>query len=114
MTTTHRVQGTVPPDSPLQTMAGRTVTMPAESLPELVARVAEMRRARIAPVILPARYVPWTPLALALATAVLGALVAAFTAILTHHPAVAWVAAGAMVLLGLGLFPILAHLEMDR
>ncbi|WP_329013298.1 hypothetical protein OG271_04130 [Micromonospora rifamycinica] len=114
MTTTHRVRGQVPADSPLQALAGRTVTLPAESLEQIAARVREMRQARIDPVLLPARRVPWTPIALTLAGAVLGALVVAIAAILAHEPVVAGIAAGAMLLLGLALFPVLTHLEMDR
>ncbi|MET7949200.1 hypothetical protein [Micromonospora sp. NPDC005324] len=113
MHTTHQIRGQVPADSPLRALAGRTVTTPAESLPEVATRVAEMRLARIDPVVLPARYVPWTPIAFALAGSVLAALVTALTAILTEHYTTAWVAAGAMLLLGLGLFPVLTHLEMD-
>ncbi|WP_431728258.1 hypothetical protein [Verrucosispora sp. TAA-831] len=109
----HLIRGTVPPDSPARALAGRTVTVPATDLPAVATRVAEMRAARIDPVVLPARYVPWTPIALTLASAVLGALVAALAAILAGETGIAWAAAGAMVLLGLGLFPVLAHQEMD-
>ncbi|MCX4474771.1 hypothetical protein OOK41_31420 [Micromonospora sp. NBC_01655] len=55
---------------------------------------------------------PWTPIALGLAGAVLGALAAALIAILEGHELLAGIAAGAMVVNGLLLFP--AHLEMDR
>ena len=114
MTTSHYVRGEVPPDSPLRALAGRTVTLPADGLPQLATRVRELRRANIDPVVLPARYVPWTPIALGLAVGVLAAVGTALAAILTGHPTVAWVAAGAMVLLGIALFPVLTHLEMDR
>lgn len=115
MTTTHLIRGHVPTDSPLRSLAGRTVTVPAGSLQQIAERVREMRRAGIHPVVLAApRPVPWTPIALALAGAVLAALCAALAAILTGHTGLAWVAACAMVLLGVALFPILTHQEMDR
>ncbi|WP_431892629.1 hypothetical protein, partial [Micromonospora haikouensis] len=66
------------------------------------------------PVVWSARPVPWTPIALGLAAAVLGALAAAITAILNGQELLAGIAAGAMLLLGIALFPTLAHLEMDR
>lgn len=114
MPTTHLVRGHVPPNSPLRRLAGRTVTLHAEGLPQMAARVQEMRRAGIQPLVLAApRRVPWTPLALALAGAVLSAAIAALAAILTHHTASAWAAAGAMVLLGIALFPVLTQQEMD-
>ncbi|MCT2280382.1 hypothetical protein [Micromonospora chalcea] len=114
MTTSHYVRGQVPPDSPLRALAGRTVTLPAADLPQLADRVRELRRANVDPVVLPARYVPWTPIALSLAAGVLAAVATALAAILTGHPALAWAAAGAMVLLGVALFPVLTHQEMDR
>lgn len=114
MPTSHLVRATVPEDSPLRTLAGRTVTAPASSLPEVAVRIAEMRRAGLDPVVVPvARPMPWTRIAVTLAAAVLAAMTAAIAAILTGHHTSAWIAAGAMVLLGLGLFPVLTHLEMD-
>jgi hypothetical protein len=104
----------VPADSPLRQLRGRTVTAPAPDLPAVAARVAEMRAARIDPVVLPARYVPWTPIALGLAGAVIASVIAAIAAILAGRTGAAWVAAGAMVLFGLGLFPVLTHHEMER
>ncbi|MFC4146632.1 hypothetical protein ACFO0M_10225 [Micromonospora mangrovi] len=114
MTTTHLIRGQVPPDSPLRALAGRTVTTPASDVTELAGRVRELRLANIDPVILPARRVPWTPIAVTLAAGVLAAVATALAALLAGHPAVAWTAAGAMVLLGVALFPVLTHLEMDR
>ncbi|MEU4777451.1 hypothetical protein [Micromonospora sp. NPDC023633] len=114
MPTTHLIRGHVPADSPLRALAGRTVTVPAGTLPELAERVRELRQAGIQPVVVAApRRVPWTTIAWTLTGGVLASLVAALTAILTGHTTTAWVAAGAMVLLGVALFPTLTHLEMD-
>ncbi|TDC81919.1 hypothetical protein E1193_13535 [Micromonospora sp. KC606] len=114
MTTPHLIRGTVPPDSPLRQLAGRTATLPAEDLPQLAERVREMRRANIDPVVLPARRIPWTPIAVTVAAGVLAAAVNALAAILDGRTGAALGAAAAMVLLGIALFPILTHLEMDR
>ncbi|MEU5945154.1 hypothetical protein ABZ793_06275 [Micromonospora sp. NPDC047465] len=115
MPTTHLIRGHVPEDSPLRALAGRIVTMPARSLAELAERVRELRQAGVQPVVLAApRRVPWTPIAWALTGGVLASLITALAAILTDHTTTAWVAAGAMVLLGIALFPVLTHLEMDR
>ncbi|RLK13344.1 hypothetical protein DER29_4362 [Micromonospora sp. M71_S20] len=112
MTTTHLLRGQVPKDSPLRALAGRIVTVPARSLAELAERIRELRQAGVQPVVLAApRPVPWTGIAWALTGGVLASLVAALTAILTDHTTTAWVAAGAMVLLGVSLFPVLTHLE---
>lgn len=113
MTTTHQIRGQVPADSPARALRGRDVHLPAGTLAQLVHRWREMRVARVDPVIVPARYVPWTRIAVALAGAVLAAVATALTAILTGHTTTAWAAAGAMVLLGVSLFPVLTHLEMD-
>ncbi|WKU03769.1 hypothetical protein [Micromonospora sp. HUAS LYJ1] len=114
MTTTHRVRGEVPPDSPLKALAGRTVTMPAESLEQLAGRVREMRQARIDPVVLPARRIPWTPIAVALTASIIADVIAAILAIINGSELVAGIAAAGMVLAGITLFPVLTHLEMDR
>lgn len=115
MPTTHLIRGQVPPDSPLRALAGRTITVPAAGLAQLALRVREMRAAGVDPVVVAApRRVPWTPVALALAGAVLAATITALTAILTGRHTTAWAAAGAMVLLGIALLPTLTHLEMDR
>ncbi|WP_431895905.1 hypothetical protein, partial [Micromonospora haikouensis] len=66
------------------------------------------------PVVWSARPMPWTPMALGLASAAIAAVVAAIIAILDGQEVLAGVAAGAMLLLGIALFPALAHLEMDR
>lgn len=114
MTTTHLIRGYVPSDSPLRHLAGRTVTLPAEDLPQLAERVRQLRQAGAEPVVLPVpRPVPWTGIALALAGAVLAELVVALHAILTNDPTTAWTAAGAMLLLGIALFPVLTHAEME-
>lgn len=114
MATTHLVRGHVPPDSPLRHLAGRTVTVPVEGLGQLTGRFNELRAAGAEPVVVAApRPVPWTPLAVTLAAAVLAAMATALTAILTGHTAIAWVAATAMVLLGVALFPVLTQQEMD-
>ncbi|OKI52839.1 hypothetical protein [Micromonospora sp. CB01531] len=114
MTTTHLIRGHVPADSPLRQLAGRTVTLPAKSLQQLAERVREMRRAGIQPIVMAApRPWPWTRIAFALTGAVLAATITALVAILTGHHSTAWVAAGAMVLLGIALFPVLTHQEMD-
>lgn len=47
MPTTHLICGTVPPDSPLRRLAGRTVSLPATNLGQIAARIAEARRAGI-------------------------------------------------------------------
>jgi hypothetical protein len=112
---THLVRGYVPPDSSLRHLAGRMVTAPAEGLGQLAGRVRELREAGAKPVVIAApRSIPWTPLAVAVTAAVLGALATALTAILNGHTTTAWVAAAAMVLLGIALFPILTQQEMDQ
>lgn len=114
MTTTHLIRGHVPPDSPLRHLAGRTVTLPAGTLPELADRVRELRAAGATPVVLAVpRPMPWTGIALALTGAVLAELVAALHAILTNDPDTAWTAAGAMLLLGIAIFPVLTRIEME-
>ncbi|MEU4640808.1 hypothetical protein [Micromonospora sp. NPDC023814] len=50
-TTAYTITSQVPQDSPLTALAGRTVTMPAETVDELVRRVAESRDAGAEPVI---------------------------------------------------------------
>jgi hypothetical protein len=115
MATTHLVRGTVPEDSPLRRLAGRTITVAVGSLPEAAVRILEMRSARIDPVVVPApRPVPWTGIALGITAGIIAAVAAACTAILTGHTEAAWVAAGAMLLLAVALFPVLTHLEMDQ
>ena len=114
MPPTHLIRGHVPADSPLRALAGRTITVPAGTLPELAERVRELRQAGIQPVVVAApRRMPWTPIAWALTGGVLAALITALAALLTDHTGTAWAAAGAMVLLGIALFPTLTHLEMD-
>ena len=115
MPPTHHVCGYVPPDSPLRALAGSVVRLPARGLHQLVERVRELRQAGVQPVVLAApRPVPWTAITWSLVGGVLASLVAAIAAILTHHTTSAWIAAGAMVLCGVALFPALTHLEMDR
>lgn len=114
MTTTHHVCGYVPPDSPLRTLAGRVITLPARGLQQLAQRIGELRAAGARPfVVAVPRRVQWTRIAVTLTAGVLGALVAALAAILTGHTTSAWVAASAMILLGVALFPVLTHLESD-
>ncbi|MEW2442766.1 hypothetical protein [Micromonospora marina] len=114
MTTSHYVRGEVPPDSPLRALAGRTVTLPAADLPQLATRVRELRRADIDPVVLPVRYVPWTPVLLAGAGLVLVDVATVLAAILIGHTLIAWTAAGVGVVLGLLLLLACLHMEMDR
>lgn len=114
MTTTHLVRGHVPPDSPLTALAGRTVTMPAGDLPQLAERVREMRRANIDPVVLPARRVPWTGILIAGSGLILVDVAVTLASILTGHTLIAWLAAGAGIILGALLIPVCIHLEMDR
>ncbi|MBM0275309.1 hypothetical protein [Micromonospora tarensis] len=112
---THLVRGHVPPDSPLRRLAGRTVTTPVEGLAQLAGRVDELRRLGAEPIVMAApRSIPWTPIAFTLAGGVLVAVAAAIEAILTGHTATAWIAACAMVLLGVALFPVLTQQEMDQ
>ncbi|WP_036374340.1 hypothetical protein [Micromonospora sp. ATCC 39149] len=114
MTALYRVAGTLPPDSPLRRLAGRTITLPARTQDDADRRADELRQAGAVPVVWSLRPVPWTPIALGLAAVVLGALAAAITAILNGHELLAGVSAAAMLVAGLALFPALAHLEMDR
>ncbi|MCX4470430.1 hypothetical protein OOK41_31535 [Micromonospora sp. NBC_01655] len=114
MTAPYRVAGTVPADSPLRALAGHTITFPARTQDDANRRAAELCQAGAVPVVWLTRPMPWTPIALGLAGAVLGALAAALIAILEGHELLAGIAAGAMVVNGLLLFPALAHLEMDR
>lgn len=115
MATTHLVRGTVPADSPMRRLAGRTITIPAAGLRQLAERVRQFRQAGAQPVVLALpRSVPWTGIAWTLTGGVLAALIAALTAILHGHTEAAWTAAGAMVLLGIALFPTLTHLELDQ
>lgn len=114
MTTTHHVCGYVPPDSPMRALAGRIITLPASGLQQLAQRVCELRAAGARPFVLAVpRQVNWTRIAVALTAGVLVALVAALAAILTGHTTSAWIASAAMILLGVALFPVLTHLEMD-
>ncbi|MGW5556833.1 hypothetical protein ACWER9_06375 [Micromonospora sp. NPDC003944] len=114
MHTTHRVSGQVPADSPLRALAGKTITAPAGTASEVTARVAEMRLARIDPVVLAARHVPWTPIVLAGAAAVLVDVAVVLAAILGGHTLIAWTSAGVGLVLGLLLLVACIHLEMDR
>ncbi|TDC42104.1 hypothetical protein [Micromonospora sp. KC213] len=110
----HHVCGYVPPDSPLRALAGRIITLPACGLQQLAERIRELRRAGVRPFVLAVpRPVQWTRIAVALTAGVLAELVAALAAILAGRTTSAWVAATAMVLLGVALFPVLTHLEMD-
>ncbi|WP_128763574.1 hypothetical protein [Micromonospora sp. MW-13] len=113
MTAPYRVAGTVPADSPLRALAGHTITFPARTQDDANRRAAELCQAGAEPVVWLTRPVPWTPIALGLAGAVLGALAAAITAILNGHELLAAVAGGGMLLLGAALFATLIHLEMD-
>lgn len=113
MTTAHRVTGTVPPDSPLTALAGRTITAPVETLNDLLHRVTEMRAARIDPVIQPAPHIPWTPIAGTVTGALLAAVGAALAGILRDDLVLLCSGVGAAALLGGLLFVVLAHLEGD-
>ncbi|MGX4657123.1 hypothetical protein ACWCHM_26240 [Micromonospora sp. SCSIO 07396] len=114
MTTTYYVRGQVPQDSPLQALAGRTVTLPAAGPIEAAVRAAELATVHADPVIVPARYVPWTPIALGLTGAIVAALAATLTAASTGHDLAFWVAAGTVAALAAALVTVLVHLEMDR
>jgi hypothetical protein len=115
MARTHLVRGYVPPGAPLRHLAGRMVTVPVEGLAQLAGRVNELRRLGAEPIVMAApRQVPWTPIAFTLAGGILGALTAALEAIISGDAAAAWIAATAMVLLGVALFPVLTQLEMDQ
>ncbi|MBM0275078.1 hypothetical protein [Micromonospora tarensis] len=114
MTTIHQIRGKVPADSPLRALAGKTVTAPAGTPSEVAARVTEMRLARIDPVILAARHIPWTPIVLAGAGAVLVDVAVILAAILGGHNLIAWTAAGVGLVLGLLLLVACIHLQMDR
>lgn len=115
MAPTHLVRGTVPPDSPLRSLAGRAITAPACGLREVADRIIEMRALRMDPAVMPApRPVPWTGMAVTITGGIIIAVVGAIEAILDGRTTHAGVYAAAMLLLGASLFPVLTHLEMDQ
>ncbi|MEK8108635.1 hypothetical protein NKG94_34365 [Micromonospora sp. M12] len=113
MTTTHLIRGYVPrtrrcatsPVAPSRTRRAACPSWLTESAS--YAPPAPTRSSSRAPAH------ALTGIALALTGAVLAELVAALHAILSDNPTVAWTAAGAMVLLGIAIFPVLTHAEME-
>lgn len=114
MTAPYRVSGTVPPDSPLRALTGRTVTAPAETLEEMVQRIAEMRAAGIEPVVERPVSVRWRRLAAAATGAVIAGVINCMRGLLTDQADLVWIGAILIVVAGAALFPILAHLEMEE
>ncbi|MEU7617168.1 hypothetical protein AB0B27_13890 [Micromonospora rifamycinica] len=113
MTPLYRVTGTVPADSPLSRLAGRTITLPAHDPAGARRRAGELRQAGAVPVVWQIPPVPWSWITWGLTSGVIASALAGVAAILAEDTEAAWTAAGSMILLGLALFPALTHLEME-
>ncbi|MBX7264906.1 hypothetical protein KIF24_01790 [Micromonospora sp. Llam7] len=110
----YTATGTVPQDSPLRAIAGRTVTAPAETLEDLLRRVTEMRKAGVTPVVQVARPVRWLWIAGALTGTTVIAVAGGVIAIVVEQYELAWTAAGAMLLAVVGIYAVLSHMELER
>lgn len=114
MTIPFRVRGTVPPDSPLTAVAGRTVSLPAASLEEVIRRITELRDARVPlplVVVAPAR-VSWAAVAWSATGVTVAAIFTAVWAISAGEAVAAW-SAVAVILLGM-LAAFLAGVRHER
>ncbi len=109
----YTATGTVPDDSPLRAIAGRTVTAHTETLEDLLRRVREMRRAGIAPVVQVAAPVRWHWIIGALTGVAVAAIAACVIAIIFERHELAWTAAGAVLLAVAGIYTAATHLELE-
>ncbi|MEV6693351.1 hypothetical protein AB0M35_17965 [Micromonospora sp. NPDC051196] len=109
----YTATGTVPEESPLQAITGRTVTAHTETLEDLLRRVREMRRAGIAPVVHVAAPVRWLWLIGALTGVAVAAIGGCVIAIIFERHELAWTAAGAVLLAVVGIYASASHLELE-